>query len=205
MNPTHLRTGSPWAGVVTGHWRPPVRRPLAAPLGFCPACRHRAAEEARPGGALLASSQEAPPPGLLDGILARLKAPQAPRVGAETLPLPRQLWSLFPDLGKARWQGALTPGFRFLEVQPGLHLVHMAQGRPFPEHGHTGQELSVILAGGLKDGDKILEAGDFDEVGAEDAHAPVALPDEDCWLLASLEGEIRFRGWRGFLQRAAGK
>ena len=32
-------------------------------------------------------------------------------------------------------------------------------------------------------------------------HAPRALADVDCWLVARLEGEIRFTGWRGMIQR----
>lgn len=46
-------------------------------------------------------------------------------------------------------------------------------------------------------------SGDFEEATASHIHAPVALPDEDCWLLATLEGGIRLQGWRGLLQRMA--
>lgn len=81
----------------------------------------------------------------------------------------------------------------------------MEKGRPFPEHAHSGLERSVILAGGLEDAGSVMGAGDFDEADGSRIHSPVALPDEDCWLLASLEGGIRFTGWRGVLQRLAGK
>lgn len=206
MTPRFHPRAEHWLDYAAGHLDPPSRSLLEAHLAFCEPCRREAARNLAPGGDLLAGlPAPAAPKALLDGILARLKRPEPPRVGAELLPIPQALWSLLPALDGAAWRGALTRGFRFLEAAPGLYLIHMRKGRPFPEHGHPGLERSVILAGGLKDGDALLEAGDFDEADGARVHAPVALPDEDCWLLASLDGGIRFTGWRGLLQRLAGK
>ncbi len=206
MNPRLHPREDHWLDYASGHLDPASRTLLEAHLAFCGICRREAGQDLAPGGALLAAMPEAEPPaGLLQGILARLKAPEAPRVGGEALPLPRALWSLLTSLEGAAWHGALTRGFRFLEAGGGLFLIHMEKGRPFPEHGHRGLERAVILAGGLEDAGRVLEAGDFDEEDPSRVHAPVALPDEDCWLLASLEGGIRFTGWRGLLQRAAGR
>jgi putative transcriptional regulator len=115
---------------------------------------------------------------------------------------------LLPDVAQASWRGALTRGFRFLQVPqlggPDLFLIHMEAGRSFPCHDHGGLERTLVLVGGLQDAQGVMEAGDFDEAPPGHVHAPVALPDEDCWLLATLEGGIRLRGWRGLLQRVAG-
>jgi len=183
---------------------------LEAHLTYCESCRILAAEAAAAGALILRESAplEAPS-GLLAGILARLKAPEQPRVGSEALALPPALWPLLPDLSAASWRGAFTPGFRFLQMlQPGgpsLFLVHMEAGRAFPRHGHRGLERSLVLAGGLRTGEGVMEAGDFKEAASGHIHAPVALPDEDCWLLATLEDGIVLQGWRGLLQRIAGQ
>ena len=206
MNPRFHPREDHWLDYAAGQLDAASRSLFEAHLAFCEPCRRQAAQYTAPGGALLAGLPDLPvPPAMLGGILARLKAPEPPRVGAETLPIPRSLWSLLPSLQGASWRGALTRGFRFLEAAPGLFLIHMEKGRPFPEHGHTGLERSVILAGGLKDAGSVMEAGDFDEADGSRVHSPVALPDEDCWILASLEGGIRFTGWRGVLQRLADK
>ncbi|HLO66725.1 MAG TPA: cupin domain-containing protein [Holophaga sp.] len=204
MNPRFHPQDHHWLDYAAGQMDPASRSLLEAHLAFCDTCREQAGRTVDAGARLLAPAEPAPDR-LLEGILARLKPAAAPQVGTETLPLPRSVWSLLPDLGGAAWKGALTRGFRFLEASPGLFLIHMEKGRPFPEHGHRGLERSLILAGGLRDGREVLEAGDFDESDATRVHTPVALADEDCWLLASLDGGIRFSGWRGALQRLAGK
>ena len=210
MNPTHHPSEDHWLDYAAGQIEPATRTLLDAHLSFCEACRFTASRASEAGARMLAEAQLDPAPqGLLAGILARLKSPEAPRVNGEALPLPKALWPLLPDLGKASWRGALTPGFRFLQVLQdggsGLYLIHMEAGHPFPRHGHSGLERSLVLLGGLRDEQGILEAGDFEEAAADHVHTPVALEDEDCWLLASLDGDIRFKGWRGVIQRMAGR
>jgi putative transcriptional regulator len=208
MNPARHPSPSHWLDFVSGQMDMASRTLLEAHLAFCPECRDRAAEEAAPGAQVMAQeSPEPAPQALLEAILARVKRPEPPRVGREVLPLPPVLWPLLSNLEGAAWRGALTRGFRFLVV-PGaagapLYLIHMEKGRPFPRHGHRGLERSIILKGGLRDEDAILESGDFDEADASRIHTPIALPDEDCWLLASLDGGIHFTGWRGWLQALA--
>jgi len=210
MTPALHPTDDLWFDYAAAQVDAATRTLLEAHLTYCEPCRTLAAEAAAVGAPILreVAVPEAPP-GLLAGILARLKTPEPPRVGREVLPLPRALWPLLPDLSAATWRGALTPGFRFLEARqpggPSLFLVHMAAGRPFPRHGHAGLERSLILTGGLRTEEGVMEAGDFDQAEPGHIHSPVALADEDCWLLATLEGGIRLQGWRGWLQRMARK
>ena len=211
MNPVHHPDENLWLEYVTGQLDPAPRTLLEGHLAFCGTCRVQASGLAEPGAAHFAGNAPAAevPRGLLESILAKVKPLRPPAVGAEALPLPRSLWPLLQGLEEGKWQGALTPGFRFLRIfengGPGLFLVHLKAGRPFPMHGHTGLERSLILAGGLRDESGVLEAGDFEETATDRVHSPVALADEDCWLMASLEGSLRFKGWRGLLQKAAGQ
>lgn len=199
-----------WFDFAAGQVDSATRTLLEAHLAYCEPCRTLAAGAAEAGAfTLREGSPSEAPMGLLAGILTRLKTPEPPRVGSEVLPLPRALWPLLPDLRATTWRGALTPGFRFLQVLqpdgPDLFLVHMEAGRTFPRHGHAGLERSLVLSGGLRTEEGVMEAGDFEEAAPGHVHALVALPDEDCWLLASLEGGIVFQGWRGLLQRIAGQ
>ncbi len=210
MNPAHHPSEDQWLDYATGQLDPSMRTLLDAHLAFCEVCRATVSQASQAGACMLVEARTEPAPmGLLAGILSRLKAPEAPKVNGETLPLPKALWPLLPDLSKASWRGALTPGFRFLQVLqdggPGLFLIHMEAGRAFPRHGHTGLERSIVLAGGLRDEQGVMEAGDYEEAEPGHVHTPIALPDEDCWLLATLDGDIQFKGWRGVLQRMAGK
>ena len=178
-------------------------------LALCDACAARILDLSQAGGSFLAQQEPlAAPPGLFARILDRID--QEPPPGSwlpSLLPFRAALapW-LPPDLSRG-WRGALAPGFRFLELAAELprgvklYLIHMAAGMPFPEHRHLGLEEAVILAGGLADETGGLEAGDWDAKEEGTHHTPRALEDEDCWLVARMEGEIRFTGWRGLLQR----
>jgi len=176
-------------------------------LALCDACAARVADLSAPGGRFLAAQAPAPVPAdLFARILARIdEAPPRPA----DLPFTRALAPyLPPDLAKG-WRGALTPGFRFLDLASelprgvGLYLVHMAAGAAFPRHRHQGLEEAVILAGGLADETCQMEIGDWGAMEGGTRHTPRALEGEDCWLVARMEGEIRFTGWRGLLQRLA--
>jgi putative transcriptional regulator len=174
-------------------------------LALCDVCAAQVADLSGPGGRFLAAQTAlAPPPDLFARIQARIA--QDPPVPA-SLPFTRALAPYLPaDLTKS-WRGALTPGFRFLDLAAalpkgvGLYLVHMAAGAGFPEHRHQGLEEAVILKGGLSDETGQLETGNWGAMAEGSRHAPRALADEDCWLVARVEAEILFTGWRGLLQR----
>jgi putative transcriptional regulator len=182
---------------------------LETHLAFCEGCRVQVPELAAAGEDPLQSiPAQAVPVGLLPSLLAKVRAlpaPAAPRCGNETLPLPSFVWALLPNLSSLAWQGAFSPGFRYLRIpspQSGvdLLLLHLRKECQFPRHGHLGTEQSMILCGGLQDEFGSLEAGDYAEATPDKIHCPRALPDEDCWLIASVEGGVRFSGWRGWFQ-----
>ncbi len=190
---------------VAGDGDAAARALMDCHLALCDLCAAQVAELSAPGGRFLAAQATlVPPADLFSRIQARI-AQEAPVQAG--LPFTKALAPYLPsDLSKG-WRGALTPGFRFLDLAAelpkgiGLYLVHMAAGAAFPEHRHQGLEEAVILAGGLADETGQLEAGDWGAMVEGSRHAPRALADEDCWLVARMEGEILFTGWRGILQR----
>lgn len=208
MTTAHHPSEELWQDYRSGQLDAASRWILEGHLAVCRDCSAR--------GLAQASSEEgffphlpapALPGSILSLLLARVRQVPSlapPRIGSESLPIPAAFWPLLPQLPSGGWRGALTPGFRYLDIPlpegPHLYLIHLRRGKRFPRHGHVGIERSVVLCGGLRDGVKTLEAGDFDEATTDHIHRPWALPDEDCWVLASLQGTLRFTGWRGWLQ-----
>lgn len=189
---------------VSGQAGAPVRLVLEAHLLTCTPCRIQVEARALPEVPAAPAAAAPADPALLAGIRARL---QAPDPAPSDLPFGPELRRLLPLPGRLPWRSALRPGIRvavLAEDAPSrstLYLVHLKPGRPFPLHHHEGGECSVILQGGLRDGEVEAHAGDFQETGMGTQHSPVALEGEDCWVLACAEeGSVRFEGWRGLLQ-----
>jgi putative transcriptional regulator len=196
---------------VVGAGDPAARALVECHLALCDACAARVQDLSLAGGAFMAQQAPLPvSPDLFGRILDRIAQEPPPVAAAPALrPFQDVLAPYLPPNLARGWRGALAPGFRFLELAAELprgvklYLIHMAAGKPFPEHQHLGLEEAVILAGGLADETGRYEAGDWDAKEEGSHHTPRALADEDCWLVARMEAEIRFTGWRGLLQRLA--
>jgi putative transcriptional regulator len=76
-----------------------------------------------------------------------------------------------------------------------VRLLRIPAGKPVPEHGHGGRELTLVLSGSFHDGEKLFARGDLDEADASVQHQPVATPDEDCICLAVTDAPLKFRSW----------
>lgn len=79
-----------------------------------------------------------------------------------------------------------------------LNLARLPGDRPMPLHRHGGPEISLVLAGGMKDGPAHLRSGDWVAVPPGTCHSPHADSD-GCWALLRMEGGMRFAGWRSLL------
>lgn len=185
---------------------PPLHaRVLDFHLAQCPACRDtlRLGEEL--GGALLAAE---PPVALADDALARVTA---------------RLDTVTPDVGPAPASArtppaieALTRGRRWRPAGLGvqlmplvprdrsgtrLDLIRVAAGIALPLHGHTGPEITCVLAGGYTDQTGEYQAGDIAEGDAGFDHQPRALAGDACICLIATTGALRARGfWARLLQ-----
>jgi putative transcriptional regulator len=197
MNPIHHPPDDHLLALVSGQISPTLRALLECHLHFCDSCASTLAELSQAGGRLLAEGPGGPlPETLFEAVLARL--PDPPRDPG--FPVPTPLWSVLRPAVGANWRGLFKTGIRFLYLEGGLTLVHAKPGIRFPAHTHEGTEESLILAGGLRDLGETYEKGDYQIRQEGIAHAPVALEDEDCWLVTAGEDTIRFKGWRSWFQ-----
>lgn len=68
-----------------------------------------------------------------------------------------------------------------------LRLVKVEPGRSFPEHGHTGWELTLVLRGSYTDEFGTFRPGDVADLDADAEHRPVACKSEGCICLMASE------------------
>jgi len=76
-------------------------------------------------------------------------------------------------------------------------LIRIAAGRNIPSHGHDGDELTLVLAGGFTDGGDSYRRGDVAGADPSVHHHPVADADGACICLIVTEGKLRFSGLFG--------
>jgi putative transcriptional regulator len=199
--PHHLRAHA------SGQADVPLRLLVEAHLGLCAACAREVARLGAPGAALLESLPAVPlPPGLFERALAEARRRQRPR-GPRGM-LPEALQAELPAPHAWRWRPLLSGGGRVALLMRDAHSgsalygVHLPPGARMPRHSHRAAEQSLVLSGGVRDGARLLEAGDWSDWERGSAHTLEALPDEGCQALSRVEhGGVRWAGWRGLLQR----
>ena len=112
------------------------------------------------------------------------------------------LGKLVPDGADAlQWQrvnsSLRAARLRFGDGRREVALHHIAAGGRVLEHGHKGNEITVVLRGRFSDQDGSYQQGDFLVRGPSDVHRPVAAEDSDCLCLAVLDAPIRLTGLLG--------
>ncbi|MBE7636618.1 hypothetical protein GUA87_07150 [Sneathiella sp. P13V-1] len=75
-----------------------------------------------------------------------------------------------------------------------LRLLKIAPGTPLPEHGHGGQELTLILSGSYIDEMGRFRKGDIADLDEDVEHRPVADTEKDCICLIATDAPLRFKG-----------
>ena len=156
------------------------------------------------GGALLHAEPEAAlSNGALDRLLGALGDEKIEVVphdqrDAQGLPLPLQRY-LPKGMDSVRWKWT-GPGVATADLAWGkdgksrLMLLRVAAGRRVPEHGHGGQELTLILSGAYRDRFGVFAAGDIADHDEDVEHQPIAEPGEDCICLVAVDARLTFRG-----------
>lgn len=114
------------------------------------------------------------------------------------------------SLAELKWR-VRAPGVAKFDIQlsPGsrtrLQLMRLGSGRKMPDHGHGGEELTLILKGSYSDHTGRYLPGDIADLDEETEHQPVIDSDEDCICLIATEAPTRFKSiWARLAQPFVG-
>lgn len=197
------------AGTLEEGWRLAV----ATHLALCPDCRKRLSVMEDAGGQLL--EEIIPEPAMatsFDRLRQRIRAERAPvqpaasaagpaapaRVASPVLPEPLRSY-VGGDVETLKWKslgrGAYHIPIRTDDGSTMVRLLRIRAGKPVPEHGHGGRELTLVLSGSFHDGVELFARGDLEEADASVQHQPVASPGEDCICLAVTDAPLKFKSW----------
>lgn len=192
------------AGTLAEGWSIAV----ATHLALCPACRSRLKQFEQIGGQLLetveAHKLEA---STWESFKERLqKAPQsiersAPRAdikmpGVIPEPLRSYVGGDLPDLKwKSLGRGAYQVPIETRDSETQVRLLRIPAGKPVPEHGHGGRELTLVLSGSFHDETGLFARGDIEEADGDLVHQPIASSEGDCICLAVTDAPLKFQSW----------
>ena len=147
----------------------------------------------------------------LDSVLARLdEYDSAPEIepserpttgfadaGAEIIPEPLRGY-LGGRLDSLPWKrlGPDVQQFPVFSKPDGAtaRLLRIAPDKVLPEHGHQGEEHTLVLKGSYIDGDEVFSRGDVESAHGDVVHQPVSGPGEECICLVVTDAPLRFTG-----------
>lgn len=179
----------------------------AAHIAWCPDCLKAVRRAEALGAQYFDSDPGMPlPEGALEELMAKLPsavsrdpAPLADRPVPSACGLPRPIASRLngQSLSDIRWR-RVAPGIAFHDfplskgAQGQLRLMRIAPGKAMPEHGHGGEELTLVLRGSYSDHLGRFGIGDVADLDENVEHRPVVDLDGDCVCLVATEAPTRF-------------
>jgi putative transcriptional regulator len=176
----------------------------ASHIAWCGECRKavRAAETV--GGEMIAAMEEAEVSGSCKAAtMARLEQatvhrfPRAKAVRKDT-PAPLDHLLAGKALTELSWK-TKAPGVQMVELplkhkdHGKLLLMRIAPGKSLPEHGHGGEEITMILSGAYTDKFGRFAAGDVADLDEHVDHKPIVEAGEACICLVATEAPTRFK------------
>jgi len=178
----------------------------ASHLAVCRECRQAVAAAEKLGGEIineLASSEVSED--CREKTFARLDQAtlhRFPRQPARQREVPEPLAALLGDrpLSGLAWKRK-APGVDIVDLalprkESGkLFLMRIGAGRAMPEHGHGGEEMTLILEGAYTDKFGRFGVGDIADLGDDVEHQPIVEKDGPCICLVATEAPTRFRSW----------
>jgi putative transcriptional regulator len=177
------------AGALT----PGRRLLIETHLRLKPAARGYAEQIEAAGGALLERLEPAP---VVTTPLAPAESVVSPRPrGPGTTLEARALIAAAarqPDNLHWRWR---APALRELRLPvPGASLVRMGGGRAVPSHGHSGEEITLVLRGKYADETGAYGCGDIAFADTDFDHSPFVPEGGECVCLVVTDGGLKFHG-----------
>jgi putative transcriptional regulator len=177
---------------------------VATHLAYCDHCRAAVREAEAVGGQVMAEQDAAAVSdscraATLASLDAIVSAPVRKAVPARA-EIPHVLQKLLgtSSLDDIKWKKK-APGVAKFDIplsagsKTHLQLLRIGPGREMPEHGHGGEELTVILRGSYSDHTGQYRAGDVADLDEEIEHQPKIDSDVDCICLVATEAPTRFK------------
>lgn len=198
MSPDHHPSHALLIDYAAGAMREAGAVVIASHLTLCPQCRQIVSMAEGIGGGLIDDlAPEALRQGALDATLRRLDEavpamPATPRYVDVPAPLAVYLDREMEALPWKRLTDGIWQHLLLTEQDGGkLRLYRIAPETALPEHGHGGQELTMILTGAYRDELGRFGAGDVADLSEEIVHRPVAEAAGECIALALNARPIR--------------
>lgn len=175
----------------------------AAHAVWCTECRRAIFEAEALGGTFLNEVEGTPVShDCRDRALARLEgaaphgtAPARLAPGDLPGPLARLVGG---GLAEIRWR-RLAPGIKIADatLSPGakgkLNFLRVEPGKAIPDHGHGGDELTLVLKGAYRDRFGRFARGDVADLDEAAEHMPVAEGDEPCICVVATLAPTKFK------------
>jgi putative transcriptional regulator len=186
---------------ATGSVPEPLGLALALHISHCQACAAAVKRYEQIGGAVLEDAAPTPMDveEMLGDVLNRLneaggEIPSAAAPGRDEFPsaLSQRLPTPFSELPWRRVSRGVSE-FR-LDIDEAGHvakLMRIEAGASVPRHTHRGEEFTVVLKGGFRDGDKTYVGGDFSFADSAVQHNPVAMDSEPCICVAVTNAPLK--------------
>ncbi len=135
------------------------------------------------------------------GLEADTGSPATEPKPAAPANVPRSLRKLLPDgLQGVHWK-RLSPAIYAAKLCTDVNgakveLLKIKAGGQVASHNHSGEEITVVLAGSFSDADGVYRRGDIIFRDREHKHhRPIASQDADCICLTSVAAPIQFTGF----------
>ncbi len=179
----------------------------ASHIAMCDHCRAKVRRAEALGAALLETSERQQlKPDALSSVFERIDGSDwvQPKSRSEatddpdpSLPLPVSRL-LDHNLDDIRWKTA-APGVGIHVIEKNadgssLYMLKVRPGHKLPDHGHAGQEMTLILRGAYRDQIGRFAPGDVADLDEHIEHQPVIEEGEDCICLIATEAPARFKG-----------
>lgn len=175
-------------------------------ISMCKHCLAALRKAEAIGGGLLAEQPEEPVSQTLRAAtLASLDAASfvekpSPKISAGSDELPKILARVLgqSSLETIKWNRKL-PGVAIYDVplakgnKAKLKLLSLDKGKAMPDHGHGGEELTLVLRGSYSDKFGRFRAGDVADLAEDVEHQPIVDSDENCICLISFDVPAKFK------------
>jgi putative transcriptional regulator len=208
MNPRHHIRDELLAAYATGDLAEGWSLAIATHLALCPECRARLARFEAAAGDMLETIEPAEPSVDSSWQEMRQRIAQAPPPAARPSPkvntpsgdyvLPAPLRNYVgADADELKWKALGRGAYQVLvptgDAETSVRLLRIPAGKPVPEHGHGGRELTLVLSGSFSDVTGRYGRGDLEDADEDLEHQPIAGEEEDCICLAVTDAPLRFK------------